>query len=101
MKKSPLPYKQLIFVCTNSRDEGERISCAGKKRCGKEILDQLKDYISDKKLKRLIRASKSGCQELCEQGPVVTIMPQNVCLTEVSENDVPEIIETYLKPHRA
>jgi (2Fe-2S) ferredoxin len=100
VETSPLPYKQLIFVCTNSRAPGERISCAGEGRCGQQVLDQLKKYVSQHDLKKNVRVAKSGCQELCERGPSISVMPQNVCLTGVRTEDVPSIIETYLKPHR-
>jgi (2Fe-2S) ferredoxin len=100
VETNPLPYKQLIFVCTNSRAPGERVSCAGEGRCGQQILDRLKDYVSKNNLKKIVRVAKSGCQELCEQGPSVAVMPQNVCLTGVTLDDVPQLIETYLKPHR-
>ncbi len=96
MKKSPLPYKQLIFVCTNARKPGERISCAGEGRCGQDILDRLKDHVKKNNLQDVVRVSKSGCQEKCETGPTVAVMPQNDFLSDVSVADVDKIISTYL-----
>lgn len=96
MKKSPLPYKQLIFVCTNARKPGERISCAGEGRCGQEILDRLKDTVKKYNLQEKVRVAKSGCQEKCELGPNVAVMPQNNFLSDVSMSDVDAIVKTYL-----
>ena len=98
MNRSPLPYKQLVFVCTNARKPGERISCAGEGRCGAEILEKLKNYVKRNDLQSLVRVAKSGCQEKCELGPNVSVMPQNDFLSDVSLSDVETIISDYLKP---
>jgi len=98
MKKSPLPYKQLIFVCTNGRKPGERISCAGEGRCGQEILDKLKDYVKKNNLQDRVRVAKSGCQEKCEIGPNAVALPQNDFLSELSPADAETIIRSYLEP---
>ncbi len=98
MKTENLPYRQLLFVCTNARKPGERISCAGEGRCGQAVLDRLKAYIKEHKLESLARAAKSGCQEKCEIGPNVAVMPQNHFLSNVKEEDVESMIQTYLAP---
>ncbi|MCG3203353.1 MAG: hypothetical protein KCHDKBKB_00009 [Elusimicrobia bacterium] len=97
MNKTSLPYKQVIFVCTNARPEGERISCAGAGRCGELILGRLREYVKQNKLQANVRVAKSGCQEKCEMGPNVMVMPQNEFLTQVTLDDVPEIIKDYLR----
>ncbi len=98
MKKSPLPYKQVLFVCTNARKAGERISCAGEGRCGEEILQTLKTYIKNHRLEGVARAAKSGCQEKCETGPSVMVLPQNELLSDVKASDAEAIIKSYLEP---
>lgn len=100
MEKSALPYKQLIFVCTNARGAGERISCAGEGRCGQKILDKLKDYVKKNNLQDVARVAKSGCHEKCEIGPNAAVMPQNEFLTALSLDDADAIILTYLEPLR-
>jgi (2Fe-2S) ferredoxin len=98
MNPVKLPYRQMLFVCTNSRNPGERISCAGAGRCGQKVLDQLKDYVKKNHLEAVARVSKSGCQEKCELGPTVAVMPQNLQLQHVTEADIESIIQTYLAP---
>jgi (2Fe-2S) ferredoxin len=98
VKKENLPYKQLIFVCTNARKPGERISCAGEGRCGQDVLERLKSYIKQNKLESVARAAKSGCQEKCEIGPNAAVMPQNHFLSALTPADAESIIETYLAP---
>jgi (2Fe-2S) ferredoxin len=98
VKTKELPYRQLLFVCTNARKPGERISCAGEGRCGQDVLDKLKAYIKENKLEALARAAKSGCHEKCEMGPNVAVMPQNHFISDVKKEDVESLIETYLAP---
>lgn len=98
MKKLPLPYKQVLFVCTNARKPGERISCAGEGRCGEDVLQTLKSYIKNHRLETVARAAKSGCQEKCETGPSIMALPQNELLSDVKLADVDLIIKTYLEP---
>ena len=43
-----------------------------------------------------IRLSKSGCQGFCQQGPLVTVLPDGILYTRVSVDDVPEIVRTTL-----
>jgi len=40
--------------------------------------------------------SGSGCQGFCAQGPLVTILPDNILYNKVRENDVKEIVEKTL-----
>jgi (2Fe-2S) ferredoxin len=98
MKKEKIPYRQMIFVCTNARNPGERISCAGEGRCGLMVLEHLKSYIKKNKLEALARAAKSGCQEKCEVGPNIAVLPQNDFLSAVTPDDVDRIIADYLSP---
>lgn len=88
----------MLFVCTNARGAGERMSCAGEGRCGEDVLHKLKTYIKTHHLEGVARASKSGCQEKCEIGPSVMALPQNEHLSDVKSADVETIIKTYLEP---
>ena len=40
-----------------------------------------------------IHVSESGCQGLCQLGPLVTIKPEGIFYTKVKVKDVPEIVE--------
>jgi len=88
----------MIFVCTNARKPGERISCAGEGRCGEQVLDRLKHYVKKNGLAGVARAAKSGCLEKCEEGPGVMVFPQNEFLSAVTAEDADRIIERYLAP---
>ncbi len=45
---------------------------------------------------RGINVGLSGCQGFCQQGPLVTILPDNILYCKVTVADVPEIVATTL-----
>ena len=95
MKTQGVPYKRAIFVCTNIRED-DRPSCGH--RGALEICERLKDEVKKRGLKGKVRAMKSGCMDFCEAGPNVMVFPEAVWHSHVSADDVPALIETYLKP---
>jgi NADH-quinone oxidoreductase subunit F len=92
MEKISPPYKRQVLVCINERDTG---ACCAKN--GSVIIHQtLKDYVNRNRLNNIIRITKMGCSNLCNEGPVVVIQPDNIWFRHVSMNDVEEIIKKYL-----
>lgn len=87
MKTSPPFFKKYIFVCENKRDEGD---CCG--AAGERIRELLKNSVKEKGLSSLVRVSRSGCLDVCSEGPNVLLMPDNVWFKKVNEEDVPEIL---------
>ncbi|EKO38483.1 MAG: NADH:ubiquinone oxidoreductase, NADH-binding (51 kD) subunit [Solidesulfovibrio magneticus str. Maddingley MBC34] len=43
-----------------------------------------------------VRVSHSGCQGFCQMGPLVTILPENILYTKVTDDDVAEIVTETL-----
>ncbi len=93
MKKAPLPFKRMVFVCVNKRDNGEAC-CAD--RSSQQILDKLKERVKDLGLAGKIRVSKSGCQDVCARGASIMVFPDNVWYHEVSPNDIDEILRAII-----
>lgn len=83
------PYLCHIFVCTNDR-EGKRKSCADGK--SPLVRKALKEEVADRGWKKYVRVSQSGCLGLCAKGPNVILYPQKVWFSEVSQDDVGEIL---------
>ncbi len=84
------PHEKTIFVCVNER---ETECCRAK---GSELIrDGLKAAVSRRGLKGRVRVSKVLCMDLCSEGPVVMVFPENVVYTHVSQADVPEIIKKH------
>lgn len=92
MDKSEVPFRKTIFVCVNARDGG-RVSCGDPDRGGVELCEALKSAVKEKGLKNEVRVARSGCLDLCEQGPNAFIYPGEEWLSGVSVADVPEILK--------
>lgn len=91
MDEKALPYRRIVFVCTNQRAEGERICCAAQGSA--DLHAQLKDLVKARGLKGRVRVCKSGCMDRCEQGPNIMIFPDNTWLAGVCPADLPAIVD--------
>ena len=88
-KQKESPYICHVFVCTNDR-KGERKSCADQN--SPLISKTLKEEVGNRGWKKQVRVSQSGCMGLCGKGPNVMIYPQKIWFSEVSIDDVGQIV---------
>ncbi|MBC7913609.1 MAG: (2Fe-2S) ferredoxin domain-containing protein [Pyrinomonadaceae bacterium] len=91
-------YKKHVFICTNQRPAGARISCG--EAHGLDLVTAFKKLIKDKGLNIEIRAQKTGCLEACEAGPSIVIYPEGVFYSRVAVSDVEEIVTQHLENNR-
>jgi (2Fe-2S) ferredoxin len=94
MIKRPQPYQRQIFMCTNNR-HGESPSCGYSG--SEEIVEELKRVAKEMNLKGKLRVARSGCLDLCAFGPNMMIWPEGIWYMKVTKEDIPAIVETYLK----
>ena len=94
MQQDGIPFKKMVFVCVNKRDNGEAC-CAD--RQSELILDALRERIKTLGLAGKIRVSKSGCQDVCARGASIMVFPDNVWYHEVSPNDIDEIVRAIVQ----
>ena len=82
-----MKYDKHIFICTNDRGENStRQSCGS---CGGlDIRKEFVSLINAAGLKGKIRANKSGCLDLCEQGPAIVIYPQGYWYLNVEKRNI-------------
>lgn len=92
MDKKPVPYKKTVFVCTNVR-EGGRVACGNAGRGGLELCESLKHAVKEKGLKAKVRIARSGCLDLCEQGPNAFLYPSGEWLSGLTQSDVPAVLD--------
>lgn len=91
----PRPFERIILVCANEREAGEE-ACAN--RGSGDFQKKLKDYAKAKGLQGRLRVSRSLCLGLCAKGPNICIMPDNVWLAGVAENDLAAIQRDWIDP---
>ena len=94
MNQEKVPYRRMIFVCTNDDPDGDRPACG--LQGSMAICKAIKEEVKRRGLKGKIRALKSGCMDLCEKGPNVMIWPEGTLHTHVTADDVPTLIAKYL-----
>jgi sirohydrochlorin cobaltochelatase len=83
----PPPFRKYVFVCENTRAEGD---CCGE--AGSRIREALKRAAKDKGLAKSVRVSRSGCLDTCMEGPNVLLLPDGVWFRRVREEDVDAIL---------
>jgi (2Fe-2S) ferredoxin len=93
-------FEHLIFVCTNVREPGDARGCCHAKQ-SPAILDRLKELVHEHKLKGRVRATSSGCLDLCALGPAVAIFSRSSPAPEtwyvhVQPADVDELFLTHI-----
>jgi NADP-reducing hydrogenase subunit HndC len=80
-------YRKQLMVCSGA-------GCNS--RQSEEILDNLKLELEALALENDIHVIKTGCFGLCELGPVVKIMPDDIIYTKVTPDDATEIITEHI-----
>ncbi|MBI1909570.1 MAG: (2Fe-2S) ferredoxin domain-containing protein [Deltaproteobacteria bacterium] len=88
MEATKPAFQKYILVCENKRETGDCCAPAGEK-----IRELLKNKIKEKKLNTKIRVSRTGCLDVCKWGPNVLIMPDNIWLKGVREEDLDDIVQ--------
>jgi (2Fe-2S) ferredoxin len=89
------PYRRILFVCGTERPPGEE-ACGN--RGAAEIQKRLKEYVKSKGLQDRCRVARSSCLGLCEAGPNLCVMPENVWYCGVTPADVDEIRAKWIDP---
>lgn len=94
MFEKALPHGKIIFVCTNQREEGERVCCAS--QCGVELHARLKELVKERGYRTKIRVSKSGCMDRCEEGANMMLFPDNLWLSGMTDDDLEGLVDRMI-----
>ena len=94
MEQARVPYRKIVFVCVNRRAPKETC-CAH--RDSETLAVQLKERIKSLGFSRVVRVSKSGCQDVCAKGPNVMVFPDYVWYYGVTQDDVERIVQATVR----
>ena len=88
MRPAENPYRKVVLVCTNSRADGTNC-CAlrGAETLYERLKGAVKAQFTD------VRVVRTSCLNNCDTGVSVVIMPDDIWLGEVTEGDIPAILE--------
>ncbi len=87
------PYKKLISVCVNRKNDSETL-CGN--RNSEEIFFKLKNYVREKGLIREVMVSRSLCLGQCGKGPIITVQPDDIWYMGITLEDCSEIIKKHI-----
>jgi (2Fe-2S) ferredoxin len=93
MKNEKVPFAKTVFVCTNARPGGERVSCGNPGRGGLELCEALKHGVKKAGLKGKVRVARTGCLDLCEKGPNAFLYPSGEWLSGITAADADGILK--------
>jgi len=80
-------YRTHLLVCTGT-------GCVSNKSF--EVKRRLEEEISKHGLEDEVLVVPTGCNGFCERGPIVVAQPDGIFFQQVSEKDVPVLVEEYL-----
>lgn len=83
-----------VFVCTNQRTGGERLSCG--ENHGMALVAEFKKQIKALDTPLNIRAQRAGCLGICDYGPTVAVYPEGIFYVGVQLSDVTEIVQSHI-----
>jgi len=92
MLKFPVPFRNVIFVCTNKRPDGHPKPCCAD-RGSLELRDELKAMVREQGLDGKIKVFQSGCLGGCERGPMALSYPDGKLMMSVAQEDLTAILE--------
>jgi NADH:ubiquinone oxidoreductase subunit F (NADH-binding)/(2Fe-2S) ferredoxin/NAD-dependent dihydropyrimidine dehydrogenase PreA subunit len=61
-----------------------------------EMIDLLRDKVSELGLTNTVKIIKTGCFGFCEEGPIIKVKPDNIVYVKVQFSDVDEIFEQHV-----
>ncbi|MHA1902930.1 MAG: NADH-ubiquinone oxidoreductase-F iron-sulfur binding region domain-containing protein [Candidatus Thorarchaeota archaeon] len=76
-----------IFICRGTGCESSKSAL---------LHDLLEEEITKHKLGSSVEVKKTGCHGFCQQGPLLVVEPDGVFYVQVTEKDIPEIVESHL-----
>jgi (2Fe-2S) ferredoxin len=92
-------FEKHIFVCINERTPGAPRQSCGEEN-GMKIAKRFKELIKEHKVRLKVRAQRSSCFDICEQGPIVVVYPEGIFYKGINANDVDEIFERHILKNR-
>jgi (2Fe-2S) ferredoxin len=78
-----------LLICINRRFGGPKPSCAG--RGSPALADAFERALAERGL--AVKVTRSACQNTCEQGPSVRLLPGPILYLGVTLEEVPTVVE--------
>ena len=80
-------HKAHIMVCTGT-------GCVSSG--ARDVVDEFNEELGSKNLENEVKVVGTGCHGLCERGPLVIVYPEGTFYSEITRDDVAEIVEEHI-----
>jgi (2Fe-2S) ferredoxin len=88
-----MKYRKHLFICTNEKETGKK--CCGQNQ-GMELVKLFKSLIAERGLTGEVRAQRTGCLDVCADGPAMVLYPEGVFYGRVRPEDVSQLFENLI-----
>ncbi|MBZ5542125.1 MAG: (2Fe-2S) ferredoxin domain-containing protein, partial [Acidobacteriia bacterium] len=91
------PFRYHVFICDQEKPEG--VPCCAARGSGRTV-EALRKEIAAHGLMDAVQVTVCGSLGLCERGPNLVIYPEGVWYSNVTPQDVFEIVESHFQSGR-
>jgi (2Fe-2S) ferredoxin/predicted O-methyltransferase YrrM len=91
------PFQYHVFICDQKKAEGVP-SCSA--RGSGKTIEALRKEIGARGLMDKVQLTVCGSMGLCERGPNMAVYPEGVWYSNVTPEDVPEIVQSHFQQGR-
>ena len=91
------PFQYHVFICDQQKPEG--VPCCSARGSARTI-DTLRKEIVARGLMDSVQVTACGSIGVCERGPNMVVYPEGVWYSNVTPEDVPEIVESHFQQGR-
>jgi (2Fe-2S) ferredoxin len=88
-----MKYDIHVFVCANQKAEGKKCCTEA---FGNEAVLKLRQKIKEENLPLKIRIQKSGCLDVCQQGPALVAYPEGSFYGNLNLEMLDSFVETVI-----
>ena len=89
-----MKYDIHVFVCANQKAEGKKCCTEA---FGNEAVLKMRQKVKEENLPLRIRVQKSGCLDVCQQGPALVVYPEGNFYGNLNAGMLDSFVETVLK----
>jgi (2Fe-2S) ferredoxin/ubiquinone/menaquinone biosynthesis C-methylase UbiE len=91
------PFQYHVFICDQQKPQG--VPCCPTRGSG-ETIEALRREIAARGLADKVQVTTCGSLGLCERGPNMVVYPEGVWYSNVTAEDVPEIVSSHFQRHK-
>ncbi len=91
------PFAYHVFICDQKKPDG--VPCCSARGSGKS-LEALRKELDARGLTDTVQVTACGSLGVCERGPNLVVYPQGVWYSNVTPQDVPELVRSHFQAGR-